>query len=114
MPFDIDFLFYVKSQKLDRCCANFNVEEVIQKPKKKEKKKDKTPKLKITKPKVLSCPLHKNSPYNDYIKLQKPFLLKGCVDTCSTKPWDFASDIIPSEQGRRWQIADRKSGKFKG
>merc|ERR1712179_363090 len=45
----------IKSQELDRCCANFNVEAVIKRPKKKEKKKDKTPKLEITKPNVLSC-----------------------------------------------------------
>ena len=41
-------------------------------------------------------------------------ILNDCVNVCVRKGWDFAGDIIPSETGRKWTVADLKTGKFTG
>ena len=41
-------------------------------------------------------------------------ILYGCTDVCPTKDWDFAGDIIPSEVGRKWTVADLKTARFTG
>ena len=30
------------------------------------------------------------------------------------KTWDLGDDIVPSEQGRNWVIADKKTGRLNG
>ena len=66
------------------------------------------------KPDVLPCNLNDNKIYNKFVQTRTPLLLQGCADVCTTKSWDFAGDIIPGEQARKWLIADKKTGRFNG
>ena len=68
----------------------------------------------MLKPDVLPCNFYNDKFYEHYTKFQKPLLLQGCIDVCTRKDWDFAGDIIPSETGRKWTVADSKTGKFAG
>ena len=102
---NIKFLFLVQANALNRCCSNFKAQHGDVG----------TPiDFETLKSDVLPCNLVSHKFYNRFVRVQKPLLLEGCAEVCATKPWDFASDIIPSEQGRVWFIADRKSGKFNG
>ena len=64
----------------------------------------------FTKPNTLSC--HKFKP--DFVQLQTPVILDKCADTCMKKTWDLGDDIVPSEQSRKWVIADKKTGRLNG
>ena len=64
----------------------------------------------FTKPNKLSC--HKFKP--DFVQLRTPVILEKCADTCMKKSWDLGDDIVPSEQGRKWLIADKKTGRLNG
>ena len=68
----------------------------------------------LSKPDIHSCNLNAKELREHYVKLQKPLILHDCVNVCVRKGWDFAGDIIPSETGRKWTVADIKTGKFTG
>ena len=99
----LKLLSIIQVPELNQCCFS-----------KKKLVKSQTSIDALSKPDVRSCNLKATELFEHYVKLETPLILDDCINVCVKKDWDFAGDIIPSETGRKWTVADLKTGKFTG
>ena len=88
--------------QINRCCSNL--------VRKDEKSAPMVDNSDFSKPELLSC--HEFKPA--FVQFRTPAVLEKYADTCMKKTWDLGDDIVPSEQGRKWLIADKKTGRLNG